>query len=229
MKLKDIEKSIRKEGDSVRVPDVFAKVRRAPINRLLTGETPIQAFEKKLATRLLGAVTVLILVIAICSAVIWASSPAEQGMGQGYVSVSVENGGIESRYAFVLTPSGSVLYAVEETSDYDATELAPLTGKTPENAIRDLYQSKSGDKVTICVYYASKDDARTLAVYLGDVLSENYESNMQKTISCLSNVASEKQHLADFANANVESAQLTKESDIAVLIEHYCLALSNCL
>ncbi len=225
MKLKDIEKSIRKESDNVRVPDVYSTAKRAPINRLLTGETPIRAFEKKLATRLLAAVSVLLVVIAICMTVMWASRPAEQGTGQGYVSVRVDDGESEVRYSLVLSANGEVLYAAKESDNYTAMELVDVCGKKPENAVSQLYQAKSGDKVTICVYYANAENARTLSRYLGDILKESYDSTMQKTVSCYFNLASEKEHLVAFVNANIATAQLVAGDDFATIVEQYCIAL----
>ncbi len=227
MKIKDIEKSIKKENDCVQVPDVYASVKKAPINRLLTGETPIQAFEKAMATRLLAAVTVLLLVIAICVTVMWASKPAEQGVGQGYVSVTVENG-ITTRYSFVLSSSGNVLYATEDGAEIGTvTELDALVGKQPENAICELYQPKSGDKVTICVYYADNANARAMSSYLGEVLGAQYEKGTQRVINCYANLQSEKQHLVNFVLACNEGESVSVSDDIATLIEKYCICLSQ--
>ena len=44
MKLKDIEKSLKKEHDGAKVPDVMRRAQKAPINRLLDGQRPLKAY-----------------------------------------------------------------------------------------------------------------------------------------------------------------------------------------
>ena len=53
MKLKDIEKGLKSEQNSQQVPDVLQRAKKAPINRLLDGQTPLKAFDKQTAVRLL--------------------------------------------------------------------------------------------------------------------------------------------------------------------------------
>lgn len=53
MKYKDLETKIRTEADGIDVPNVYSRVRKAPINSLLDGEAPRKAFRKRLAVMLL--------------------------------------------------------------------------------------------------------------------------------------------------------------------------------
>lgn len=65
MKLRDIEKKLRREQESKTVPEVYARASKAPLNKLLSGETPARAFQKQLVMRLLVIVLALFLVAAI--------------------------------------------------------------------------------------------------------------------------------------------------------------------
>lgn len=65
MKLKDIEKNLKKEQDCKSVPDVYARASKAPLNKLLTGETPARAFQKQVVMNLLIFVLIIFLVMAI--------------------------------------------------------------------------------------------------------------------------------------------------------------------
>jgi hypothetical protein len=65
MKLSELEKRIKREGGSIKVPDVYKKVKHAPINRLLTGQTPVQAFKKRLTTLLLIFTLLILAVMSI--------------------------------------------------------------------------------------------------------------------------------------------------------------------
>ena len=65
MKIRDIKNNLKNEHDEKSVPDVFSRAKKAPINRLLTGEEPLRAFDKTTAVRLLWIALALLLVCAL--------------------------------------------------------------------------------------------------------------------------------------------------------------------
>ena len=66
MKLKDIEKSLKREHDGTQVPDVMKRAQKAPINKLLDGQRPLRAFDKQTAVRVLWIVMALAVTALLC-------------------------------------------------------------------------------------------------------------------------------------------------------------------
>lgn len=88
MKLSDIEQNIKKEGGEIKVPDVLNKVKRAPINKLLSDKTPAQAFKKRTATLIL-ILTLLILAVLSISLFAMLNKPASKSAAKNNAQYSL--------------------------------------------------------------------------------------------------------------------------------------------
>lgn len=156
MKLKDIEKNLKSEHSEKGVPDVYARVKKAPLNKLLDGETPIRAFQKQLVIRLLVIVLLLFTVVGICLGALWVTTPASPSLPQCTVTITV------------VGDSGVDRYVVRVKNDYDIIGVTAevLDGVELENPTSEVYphisdfiSPKAGDKVT--VYVDSLDSTRS--------------------------------------------------------------------
>lgn len=171
MKLKDIEKSLKKEHDGAKVPDVMRRAQKAPINRLLDGQRPLKAFDKQTAVRVLWIVMALAVTALLCFGAL-----GIMGNGGGdkvncaYVRVSIENGGEITEYGIVIEGVQNVaLFVLEKSGSTMPMKDLQKGGNSLQNAINDVYQCKSGDKVSICVVSSNEDS--TLASDLKDAFS----------------------------------------------------------
>ncbi len=160
MKLKDIEKSLKKEHDGAKVPDVMRRAQKAPINRLLDGQRPLKAFDKQTAVRVLWIVMALAVTALLCFGAL-----GIMGNGGGdkvpcaYVRVSVENGGEITEYGIVIEGVQNVaLFVLEKSGSTSPMKDLQKGGNSLQNAINDVYQCKSGDKVSICVVSSNVDE-----------------------------------------------------------------------
>lgn len=176
MKLKDIEKSLKKEHDGAKVPDVMRRAQKAPINRLLDGQRPLKAFDKQTAVRVLWIVMALAVTALLCFGAL-----GIMGNGGGdkvscaYVRVSVENGGEITEYGIVIEGVQNVaLFVSEKSGSTSPMKDLQKSGISLKNAITEVYQVKNGDKVSICVVSSNEDS--TLESDLKDAFSSDGNS-----------------------------------------------------
>lgn len=176
MKLKDIEKSLKNEQKQMGVPDVLARSKKAPINRLLDGQTPLRAFNKPLASRLLWCAMILLVTTILCFAVFMLLPQKSQGVNYGYMSVTIESGSDIDRYGIVSDDELQVVIVVRETSNEEKiSQVVNITNNSLDNTINGLYASKSIDKVRICAYYASNKSAQSAIDIAKNVFDALYE------------------------------------------------------
>lgn len=173
MKLKDIETKLKKEQESVAVPDILERVKKAPINKLLSGETPAQAFQKKLAVRLLVTTTVLLIAAIFCFAAMLLFTNNDAASSRYYISLRVEKDGVSEEFGIVASEGLKGVSCI----DYQ-------TGSRPSyRAIEALYDLRSEDKVFISVIGEDSAKCAQLANALRNELSSAYGTFSQATTS----------------------------------------------
>lgn len=153
MRLKDIEGKLKSEHNSQTVPDVLQRAKKAPINKLLDGQTPLKAFDKHTAVRLLWCV-MLLLVTAVLATFAIAMIPdgAKDEVVVCYVNVKVESGGETVVYGIVVENYETVSVFVKEKQNQTViAQNLQKRGYSLESAINDVYEQKEGDRITICV------------------------------------------------------------------------------
>lgn len=176
MKLKDIEKSLKNEQKQMGVPDVLARSKKAPINRLLDGQTPLRAFNKPLASRLLWCAMILLVTTILCFAVFMLLPRKSQGVNYGYMSVTIESGSDIDRYGIVADDDLQVAIVVHETLNGEKNYwVVNIDSNSLENAINELYVAKSIDKVRVCAYYSSNKSAQSAIDIAQNAFDELYE------------------------------------------------------
>lgn len=176
MKLKDIEKTLKNEQKQMGVPDVLARSKKAPINRLLDGQTPLRAFNKPLASRLLWCAMILLVTTILCFAVFMLMPEKPQSVNYGYISVTIESGADVDRYGIVTDDELQVVIVVREMGNEEKiSQVVNIANNSLDNAISGLYDTNSIDKVWICVYYASNESAQNAIDIAKNAFDELYE------------------------------------------------------
>lgn len=176
MKLKDIEKSLKNEQKQMGVPDVLARSKKAPINRLLDGQTPLRAFNKPLASRLLWCALILLVTMIVCFAVYMLLPRQTQNVSYGYMSVTIETDGSVDRYGIVTDSDLNVEIVVHESEgDSKILQVVSVASNSLESVIKELYRAKSVDKVCVCAFYSSSTSAQNAVDVAKYVFDELYD------------------------------------------------------
>lgn len=209
MKLKDIEKSLKKEHDGAKVPDVMRRAQKAPINRLLDGQRPLKAFDKQTAVRVLWIVMALAVTALLCFGAL-----GIMGNGGGdkvpcaYVRVSVENGGEITEYGIVIEGVQNVaLFMLEKSGSTSPMKDLQKSGISLKNAITEVYQVKNGDKVSICVVSSNEDST--------------LESDLKDAFSSVGNSVTVLSHNYENVLASLKEYAKNESSDIDVVVCAY--------
>lgn len=222
MKFKDIEDKIKNEIDGISVPDVYSRVRKAPIHKLLTGENPKQAFKKKLAIMLLF-LTVVIFAVMSVAIFAFANQTETESPSDSYICVKVENGGAATVYGLIADSQNRVLCVINQTTQQTDTV---LDGYTLSAAITVLYIRKSSDSVSISVLNDASDFSRNLAEELKSCLINAY-GDTEYTVTADSNGNAEKLELVNFINSAQGTETVTADMNIATLSAKYTALAQN--
>lgn len=171
MRIKDIEGKLKSENNSQTVPDVLQRAKKAPINKLLDGQTPLKAFDKHTAVRLLWCV-MLLLVTAVLATFAIAMIPdgANDEVAVCYVNVKTESNGETVVYGIVVENYETVSVFVKERQNQTViAQNLQKRGYSLKSAINDVYKQKEGDRITICVL--GKDVSADFANVVKDMFS----------------------------------------------------------
>lgn len=171
MRIKDIEGKLKSENNSQTVPDVLQRAKKAPINKLLDGQTPLKAFDKHTAVRLLWCV-MLLLVTAVLATFAIAMIPdgANDEVSVCYVNVKTESNGETVVYGIVVENYETVSVFVKERQNQTViAQNLQKRGYSLKSAINDVYKQKEGDRITICVL--GKDVSADFANVVKDMFS----------------------------------------------------------
>ncbi len=167
MKIKDIKERLKKEHEGYDIPDMLPRVKRAPLNRLLSGETPAQAFRKELAVRLLVTATVLLIVAAIAFTAMILLPSHEKAKPYCYVSIEVQKEGETLNFGLVFSGDGRIVLLADESGQEGATKMKIVS-------ISQLYQYGSTDKTSVCVICEDSELARDRLKYVAGELEAAY-------------------------------------------------------
>ena len=206
MRLKDIEGQLKNEHNSQAVPDVLQRAKKAPINKLLDGQTPLKAFDKHTAVRLLWCV-MLLLVTAVLATFAIAMIPdgAKDEVAVCYVNLKVESNGETVVYGIVVENYETVSVFVKERQNQTViAQNLQKRGYSLESAINDVYEQKEGDRITICVL--GKDVSADFANVVKDMFSP-YAANTSVNDSTVI------LELKDFLGSD--------ETDVGALVDEY--------
>ena len=172
MRIKDIEKSLKKEHDSSSVPDVLKRAQKAPINRLLDGQRPLRAFDKNTAVRVLWTVLALALAALICLGTLGIMGDGDRAaLYCNYLHVRVENGDESTEFGIVVGEDNDVVVCVKEKENgVFVGQNLNKGGYTLQNAIGDVYRPNTGDKVYVCA--VGRGDLTELAQLVGEIVDD---------------------------------------------------------
>lgn len=177
MKIKDIKNSLKNEQKQMGVPDVLARAKKAPINKLLEGQTPLRAFDKSFALRLLWSALALLVTIVLCFAVFMLMPSGTTKTTYGYIGITVEGGERIDRYGVVVDENSKVLVAVHESGEeHGLPSVINTSNESLESALKELYTANSADKVLVCACCTLNEDAQNLLDDVNNIFNDLLES-----------------------------------------------------
>lgn len=194
MKLKDIEKNLKRENDVTSVPDVYARASKAPLNKLLTGETPARAFQKRLVMSLLIFVIFIFLTLAVGLSAIWLTPAKSPSSPNCYVAITVSREDGNERIGVLMNGEKSISCIVAEMT-------AGVVNTEPNVShslrISEFISAQSGDKVSVGVISADRTLANGVVKTLREELNLAYgEKDFEVAYSI--NLPSTRDELASY-------------------------------
>ncbi len=211
MKIKDIEKNLKKESEQVPVPDVLARAKRAPINRLLSD--PVHAFQRKMVMRILMFAFVIALVVVVGFAAIWLMPNTASEEEYGYVRITVNDSDI---YGFVVNKAGTVSASITEMeAGLDAfVRNADVRGKSIIDAINALYHAVLDDNVVVSAQFDNYNTANMIATKaVGAIETQDTEVHVETLICDLETKVKLVDYMASHgraASVNYTALELAK-------------------
>ena len=213
MKIKDIEKNLKKESESIKVPDVYPRAKKAPINKLLSD--PVHVFRRKMVMIMLVFVLFIFLVVALGLSALWLTPSKVSNEEYGYMRITV---GDDDAYGFGLDKWGIVTVAVTEKKD--GTRVCQthgeVVGKPIEDAL-DICDFQGGDTVVVTVIY----DAQKTALDLSQTVKLRIEGqNSTLQVSRLVNSAQVKADWVEYIKSFTTQDVSGTLAEIVKLYEH---------
>lgn len=219
MKFKEIEDSLKKERGEVNVPNVFSRVKKAPINRLLS--PPLQVFRKQAAIRLLAFAFVLFLAVTLAMISMF-SMPASVKDDAAYLYVRIQNGDGEYSYGIIVRGEKAEFVCAESSPNGNGPQNLNLNGIGINEAINALYSAKSEDKISISAI-SDSDVAKSRAYSL--VKEAFYKAGAICEIAEGASAAQTKTQLINFVNGN--GGEVDASMSAEEIIAEYVARLSS--
>ena len=159
----------------MKVPDVYPRAKRAPINKLLSD--PVHAFRRKLVVGMLVFVLAIFLVGALGLSALWLSPSKVSNEEYGYLRVTVGDGDV---YGFAITKGGVVRASIKEKSGGVAVceSLSGVVGELVEDAIAVVYEPNAADAVVVSAQFDSISTARNMSQIVGVVIESQGVHNV---------------------------------------------------
>jgi len=223
MNKKDIEKQLLNENSSIKVPDVFPNVKRAPLNKLLTGETPMQVFKKKFAIGMLALTTVLFIIVTIAlAALILSPTPNEVAQSSNsYVSIVItKQDSSITKYGFVVDTNGNLLIAEkEEDGGLIVMQRLETKNNNIEDTIANVITPSLGDSVLISAQNTNSQVAFNLKNNALSGIKEVYGST-NYVVNTMTNDTQTIDHLVAMINSKSDK-EVSASDNIGDLVGCY--------
>lgn len=212
MKFSELERKIKSEADRIRVPDVYAGVKKSSIRKLDAGQAPFRAFRKDFAIWTLILTLAIFATLGVCLFVFWLTPSNAEGYGGSFISVTVTSADGESKIDLFTDKGGGVTFA------YNETEGAPaggLTGILPEAAaVRVL--SKPALSVRVAVLNDSDKFAGNLAGSIKEKI-EAYYGGEPVTVRIAVSDEADKESLVELIRSRRGEADIDHTIDRLIL------------
>ncbi len=216
MNVKDIKKSLKEEHSNKDVPDVLSRAKRAPINKLLMGQTPLRAFDKAHAVRLLWIVTAILLV-AVPAVFAFIFLPfGKIAAIESYVRIEIEDEGGTDVIGIVFGNGTVVTCLAEQWQSTPVEQNLNKDGESAESAIKDVYLPKNNDKVRVWVFCKDEEVAVDMAQSIKNIIEQCADGIADIDVSATAN---DKAMLATWA----EYCGCSGEESVDVIIDRYLL------
>lgn len=216
MNVKEIKKSLKEEHANKNVPDVLSRAKRAPINKLLIGQTPLKAFDKITTLRLLWTATALLLV-AVLAVFAFAFLPfGKTAALESYVRIEIEGEGGTDVIGIVLGNDAVELCLAERVQNIPVEQNLHKDGESAENVIKEVYSPKNNDKVRVWVFCKDEEAAVNLSQSIKNIIEQCAEGIADIDVSATAN---DKATLASWA----EYCGCSGEDSVDAIIDKYLL------
>ncbi len=170
MRVKDIEQRLKKEHEQSRVPDVLARAKQTPINRLKDGQLPLKAFNRRDTVLVLWLAMLLLIVIVFALGTVLLIPSANASVEYDYVRVRIASDGNEKTYGVVLADmSDVVLLVLEKENSSSVMTLCSVGEKDVKLSISAVYLPKSNDKISV-IAFGDDSQASLSASVVADAL-----------------------------------------------------------
>ncbi len=212
---KDIKNRLNNEMEDI-TPNVLPNVKSEPINPLLNGENPVQAFKKRLTTWLL-VFTLLIFAVMTVSIVAFYSVPHTITQTPTYISVSLTRGENVQVFGVIADDKGIITEAVNLGN---GEEINAVIGKQRVELLPLLTQYEDGDKV----YVSFHNDVTEVAAGTCDavVTALNAFSGTYVSLEYAVGDSHDKMRLVEYINAKeIDDCH----ADLGMKIEDLCRLL----
>lgn len=178
MKIKDIKNSLKNEQKQIGVPDVLARAKKAPINKLLDGQTPLRAFDKRFTLRLLWGALILLVTIILCFAVFMLMPSGTAKTTYAYMNITIQSGECADVYGLVVNEESKVVVLVHESGiEQDLPSTVSMSNDALEYTLKELYDAKTIDKVRVCVFCSSDEAAQNALDVARDAFDDLFGEN----------------------------------------------------
>ena len=206
MKIKDIEKNLKKESESIKVPDVYARAKRAPINRLLSD--PVHAFQRKMVMRMLFIAFVIVIVAVVAMTAIWLTPKSSSVEEYGYIRITIND---DSIVGFVVNKAGTVSASItEKSAGADVlVRNSEVIGKTLSEAINALYHVNPSDEVVVSAHFDNYNTANMIAMKAVGAIETQGETVSVATLICDLDT---REKLVEYLNAHGRAASVNYET-----------------
>lgn len=175
MKNKDLKKQLSNEYKKL-TPDVYEKVKRTPINRLLTIDSPEQANRRRVALTLV-CISFVILAVLVVSLFSYMIVPAKKTITYNYVYIhtNVEKpapGTTKSYGAVIDDDTNSLICIINET---DGTKL-DIENKTIYDFATFL-NIEDGDTLSTSILATNEERNSSASMKINDILADFLTKN----------------------------------------------------
>ena len=206
MKIKDIEKNLKKESDNIKVPDVYARAKRAPINRLLSD--PVHVFQRKMVMRMLFIAFVIVIVAVVAMTAIWLTPKTSSVEEYGYVRITVND---DALIGFVVNKAGMVSASITEKNAGVETLVrnSETIGKSLADAISSLYNVVASDSVVVSAQFDNYNTANMIAMKAVGAIETQGEVVSVSTLIC---DLETKVDLVEYLNSHGRAANVNYEA-----------------
>ena len=219
MNNKDFKNKLKKDAEKI-TPDVYSKVKKAPLNYRLFIETPEQEKKRKIVLVVVCMLFVIlaVLVVALFSFII---PPSESKPTSPYVYVNVIVNDT-NHFGFVIDETSNTLVCL---MNEDAQCNKDITGKTPED-VWEILGIQNGNVVGTTVYALDYSQVDKITSSINSSLSAYRQEKGISIVHITTNLAMNG-YLATYINSFGEEQVSVTDSANTIILAYIAISATN--